>query len=149
MKRIALVLFFIFSSISLFSQTIIVEVSGIRNKEGLIRLAFFTDEVGFKSEQPVLERALAKANVSNGSMTARLDSIPPGVYGIALLDDENRNGKLDYKLLLPKEGVGFSNYEQHGIKRPCFDDFSFILKRNVTIRIPIRLTYYITQKTLP
>jgi uncharacterized protein (DUF2141 family) len=142
MKRTYLFLFLFISSLSLFSQTLMVDVSGIRNNEGLIRLAFFVDEAGFKAEKPVLARAYDKASVLNGNMTVQLDSVQPGTYGIALLDDENRNGKLDYRLILPKEGVGFSNFEQHGFHRPVFNDFSFILKKNVTLRIPIRLTYY-------
>jgi len=142
MKRTCLLMFLIISSLSLFSQTLIVEVSGIRNKDGLIRLAFFKDESSFRAEQPLLSRALEKADVLNGNLTVQLDSVQPGTYGIALLDDENRNGKLDYRLIIPREGIGFSNYVQHSILRPVFSDFSFILKKNVTIRIPIRLTYY-------
>lgn len=142
MKRFSFTLFLFITSLSLFSQTLLVEVTGIRNRDGLIRLAFFVNEVGFRAEEPVLERSLNKTTVINGNLTVRLDSIPPGTYGIALLDDENKNGKLDYKLFLPKEGVGFSNYVHHGIRRPVFDDFSFLLKNNVTLRIPIRLTYY-------
>lgn len=142
MKRSVFFICLFLSSISLFSQSIMVEVIGIRNKDGLIRLAFFTDEAGFRAEQPAFERTLDKSKVLHGNLTAQLDSIPPGVYGIALLDDENKNGKLDYKFLLPKEGVGFSNYEHHGFRKPRFDDFSFILKRSVTLRISIRLLYY-------
>lgn len=142
MKRVIFIAFLFFSSLSLFSQTLVVEVSGIRNKDGLIRLAFFVNQVGFKAEKPVLERSFDKATINSGNLTVRVDSIPPGTYGIALLDDENKNGKLDYALFLPKEGVGFSNYVHHGIRRPAFEDFSFLLKKNVTLRIPIRLTYY-------
>ncbi len=142
MKHRFLFAIFFLLSLSSFSQTLIVELSGIRNKDGLIRLAFFVSETNFKSEKPAFERLLSKTNVLNGNLVVRLDSIPPGSYGIALLDDENKNGKLDYKFILPKEGVGFSNYVHHGIKRPVLSDFSFLLKKNVTLRIPIRLTYY-------
>ena len=142
MKRPFFLIFLFISSFSLFSQTMIVEVSGIRNNEGLIRLAFFVHDAGFRAEQPAFERTLDKSTMANGKLTVQLDSISAGVYGIALLDDENKNGKLDYRMLLPKEGVGFSNYVLHGIRRPHFEDFSFVLKKNVTLRIPIRLTYY-------
>jgi len=142
MKHILLIGLFFFTSLSLFSQTLIVEITGIRNKDGLIRLAFFVSEANFRSEKPTFERLLNKTRVQNGNLVVRLDSIPPGYYGIALLDDENRNGKLDYRFIIPKEGIGFSNYEHHGIKRPVLSDFSFLLKKNVTLRIPIRLTYY-------
>lgn len=142
MKRTLLFLILFFISSSVFSQTLLVEISGIRNREGLIRLAFFVSEAGFRAEKPVFERMLSKTPVQNGNLVVSLDSIPPGTYGIALLDDENKNGKLDYRLILPKEGVGFSNYKHHGIKRPVLSDFSFLVKKNVTLRIPIRLTYY-------
>ena len=142
MKRVSLLALFLFSTIMLFSQSMVVDISGIRNKDGLIRLAFFVDEEGFKSEKPALVCMLEKKRVLNGNLTVHLDSIPPGLYGIALLDDENKNGKLDYKFIIPKEGVGFSNYDQHGIHRPVFSDFSFLLKKNVTLRVPIRLKYY-------
>jgi len=142
MKHILFLFLFFFTSLSLFSQTLVIEISGIRNKDGLIRLAFFVSEANFRSEKPTFERMLDKKPVQNGNLVYRLDSIPPGTYGIALLDDENRNGKLDYRFILPKEGIGFSNYEHHGIKRPVLNDFSFLLKKNVTLRIPIRLTYY-------
>jgi len=142
MKHILFLFLFFFTSLSLFSQTLIVEISGIRNKDGLIRLAFFVSEANFRSEKPTFERMLNKSSVQNGKLVVRLDSIPPGIYGIALLDDENRNGKLDYRFVIPKEGIGFSNYEHHGIKRPVLSNFSFLLKKNVILRIPIRLTYY-------
>lgn len=142
MKRIFFLFLLFFISISAFSQTLIVEISGIRNREGLIRLAFFESEAGFRAEKPAFERMLSKASVQNGNLVVSLDSIPPGTNGIALLDDENNNGKLDYRLILPKEGVGFSNYVHHGIRRPVLSDFSFLVKKNVTLRISIRLTYY-------
>jgi len=142
MKRVSLLALILFANIMLFSQSMVVDISGIRNKDGLIRLAFFINEEGFKSEKPAMVRLLEKNLVFKGNLTIHLDSIPPGLYGIALLDDENRNGKLDYKWVIPKEGIGFSNYDQHGIRRPSFSDFSFLLKKNVTLRVPIRLTYY-------
>lgn len=142
MKRSLILTCTFFLSFSVFSQTLLVEISGIRNREGLIRLAFFVSESGFRAEKPAFERNLSKTPVQNGNLVVRLDSIPPGTYGIALLDDENKNGKLDYRLILPKEGVGFSNYVHHGIRRPVLSDFSFLVKKDVTLRIPIRLTYY-------
>jgi uncharacterized protein (DUF2141 family) len=142
MKRISLLVLLLFSTTLLFSQTLVVDISGIRNKDGLIRLAFFVDDEGFRSETPALVRMLDKSLMLNGNLSVRLDSIPPRLYGIALLDDENQNGKLDYKLVIPKEGIGFSNYDQHGIRRPSFNDFSFLLKKNVTQRVSIRLKYY-------
>jgi uncharacterized protein (DUF2141 family) len=38
------------------------------------------------------------------------EDIPPGTYALAVIHDENMNGKLDTNWLgIPKEGYGFSN----------------------------------------
>lgn len=142
MKFTALCVFFFFFSISVFPQKLLVELSGIRNKDGCIRLAFFRNDSEFLAEQPVLERIVDKSTIRDGNLSVLLDSIPVGEYGIALLDDENKNGKLDYKLIIPKEGVGFSNYVLQGFRRPRFRDFAFLVRKNVTLRVIIRLTYY-------
>lgn len=142
MKFILVFLFLLICSVTTFSQTILVEITGLRNTNGWIRLAIFVDEKGFRAEKPALKRIIEKNMVKNGNLSIRLDSIPAGTCGIALLDDENKNGKLDFRFILPDEGIGFSYYVQKGIKRPHFSDFSFLLKKDVTLRIPIRLTYY-------
>jgi uncharacterized protein (DUF2141 family) len=54
--------------------------------------------------------------------------LPAGQYGIAVLDDENNNGKMDYGLLLPAEGCGFSNYRHAGMRKLKFEDFHFLFK---------------------
>lgn len=142
MKIAILSIVVFFFSISAFSQKLIVELSGIRNQEGWIRLAFFRNDVEFDAEEPSLVRIIDKTKVQSGNLVVTLDSIQPGVYGIALLDDENKNGKLDYSFIVPKEGVGFSNYILRGIRKPRFGDFSFLIRKDATLRIRIRLIYY-------
>jgi uncharacterized protein (DUF2141 family) len=44
-----------------------------------------------------------------------------------VLDDENENGDMDYRLKRPTEGFGFSNYWHKGLFRPKFEDFRFEL----------------------
>lgn len=142
MKHLIVLLFALSCTFTLFSQTLMVEITGLRNNVGWIRLAIFVDEEGFRAEKPAQQRIFEKKSVKNGNLSIRLDSLAAGTYGLALLDDENKNGKLDYRFIIPNEGIGFSYYVQKGIKRPHFSDFSFLLKKDVTLRIPIRLTYY-------
>ena len=50
------------------------------------------------------------------------------------MHDENKNEKIDKKFMLPipKEGVGFSNYESIGLSnRPNFTKASFLVKSNM------------------
>ena len=39
----------------------------------------------------------------------KFDGLPSGTYALALIHDENGNGKLDTMMGIPKEGFGFSN----------------------------------------
>ena len=52
--------------------------------------------------------------------------MPPGTYAIAVLHDENDNGKMDYRLLrLPKEPYGFSNGVVPRLGPPKFEAAAF------------------------
>ncbi|MDD3739704.1 MAG: DUF2141 domain-containing protein [Bacteroidales bacterium] len=121
------------------AQTITVKISGIRNTKGSLKLAFFSSENEFKKEDPKYEKNVNKNNITNGCITVSYDDIPQGKYGIALLDDENNNNKMDYSFFVPSEGFGFSNYILSGFCKPKFDDFSFNFgKENKTIKIVLK-----------
>ena len=52
--------------------------------------------------------------------------IPPGTYALAVIHDENMNGKLDTNWLgIPKEGYGFSNDAKALLSAPSFSAASF------------------------
>ena len=54
------------------------------------------------------------------------EDIPPGTYALAVVHDENMNGKLDTNLLgIPKEGYGFSNDAKALLGAPSFSAASF------------------------
>ncbi len=54
------------------------------------------------------------------------ENIPPGTYALAVVHDENMNGKLDSNWLgIPKEGYGFSNDVKAVHGAPSFSDASF------------------------
>ena len=57
---------------------------------------------------------------------------------VNVLHDENRNGKIEKGFILPKEGIGFSNFETIGFtNRPNFLKASFDVSenKNVTIKM--------------
>ncbi|MCC6370579.1 MAG: DUF2141 domain-containing protein, partial [Bacteroidia bacterium] len=68
------------------------------------------------------------------------DDLKPGVYGIAILDDENTNEKMDYGWFLPKEGFGFSDYYHSNMSHPKFESFDFVLKKEAK-KVEIKLRY--------
>lgn len=122
------------------SQNIDFTISGIRSKNGTIRLAFYTSAKNFEDEKPFMTKTVQKTNLKNGTLTVSYTGLSAGLYGVALLDDENSNREMDYGLVLPKEGFGFSDYYHSGMSRPTFDLFDFYLK-NETKNIRIKVRY--------
>jgi len=115
-----------------------INITQIRSNSGVIKVQVFTDESSFKKSKPIKNIAVSKEHVNKGSLSTKIQ-LPNGTYGIAILDDENNNGKMDYGLMMPKEGFGFSNYYLSGMKRPAFDDFKFSLNNtNVTVAVKTR-----------
>ena len=76
--------------------------------------------------------------MKDGGLVYRFTGIKKGIYGLAVLDDENRNTKMDYGWIMPKEGFGFGNYLHRGWNSPHFDDFKFNLKSDKQVLIVVR-----------
>jgi uncharacterized protein (DUF2141 family) len=56
------------------------------------------------------------------TVTVTWEDIPPGVYGVVALHDENSNRKLDRNIFgVPKEGFGFANNPHVGLSAPPFE----------------------------
>jgi len=123
------------------SQTLDVCIKNIHGMNGQICVAVFADEAGFEAEKTVWRTICPKSKVVNGELHMKIH-MQPGKYGLSVLDDENENRKMDYKLFgIPREGFGFSNYYQKPLRKPVFDDFSFVVEKNVTMQITIMMRY--------
>jgi len=65
--------------------------------------------------------------------------LPEGVYLVSTYLDSNFNNKLDYNFLgIPKEQYGFSNNEISNFRRPKFNEASFELKIDSSLKIRLR-----------
>ncbi len=62
---------------------------------------------------------------SGESGSIRFAGIAPGRYALLVIHDENRNGKLDTTLGLPREGFGFSRNPALRMGPPRYDDVNF------------------------
>jgi len=137
-KTISACLTFLLSYIALNSQNVEVIIKGIRSERGQVSIGVYKDEDSFRKEKAFLNFLFPKETISAGEMRIRL-TLEPGVYGLASLDDENNDGKMEYNIIgIPKEGFGFSNFYLSGFSRPKFEDFKFIVnpgeKKSITIR---------------
>lgn len=140
MKNTLVVLIFLFFVCSAYSQTLHIQVSGMRNSSGNIRLAFYNTSQSFDAEKPLFIRTVPKKEIIKNKHNISYHDLKPGTYGIAILDDENANEKMDYGLILPKEGFGFSDYYHSGMTRPKFEKFDFELKKEIK-QVEIKIRY--------
>ena len=88
----------------------------------------------------------AKANIFIGfkervglGIFKKTFKLPKGVYLISVYLDSNFNNKLDYNFLgIPKEQYGFSNNEIGNLRKPKFNEGSFELINDSSLKIRLR-----------
>ncbi len=137
--RIALGLLLCSSGIH--AQVVQIEITGIRSVEGQFLIDVYPDEKAFQKERPILSKKFQKEGLQGDRMMVQLE-LAPGTYGFTLVDDENSNGKMDYKLIgATKEGFGFSNFYLSAFKKPAFEDFSFVLEKDQVIMVTMKIRY--------
>jgi uncharacterized protein (DUF2141 family) len=103
-----------------------VKVLNIRNSNGTVACALFESAAGFPEE--FLHSATNVMVIKIRDTQARCDfeDIPPGTYALAVIHDENMNGRLDTNVLrIPTEGYGFSNDARAWFGAPSFSAASF------------------------
>ncbi len=115
-----------------------VNVEKLRNYEGIVQFALYNKEGSIPDENFKKCYKILKANIVNGSSTITFHGIPSGKYAVNILHDENNNGKIDKGFLLPKEGIGFSNFKTIGLSnKPSFLKASFDFNSDKIIKVTI------------
>jgi uncharacterized protein (DUF2141 family) len=104
------------------TATLAITVHNISDAGGDIRLGVY-DEKNFaeKGGVPVARKV---THARGATMTLTLDDIPPGTYGVKVLQDLNRNGQFDMGLK-GVEPFGFSNDPAITGGLPPFDEVKF------------------------
>lgn len=120
------------------SITLTVTVKNIRSKKGRIQLQVYRNQTSFGAETPYKQVYVSKADAQDHNLTYKFKDLKPGTYGLALLDDENSNKKMDYSWLIPTEGFGFSDYYHTGWSKPKFHQFKFSFTEDKKVSIKIR-----------
>lgn len=119
-------------------HTITVNISNIRSSKGRIQLQVYRSEESFAAENPYKVLYVSKKGMSNKSLSYTIYGLKSDTYGIALLDDENANKEMDYGLVMPEEGFGFSDYYHTAWSKPKFKQFKFDLSSNKSVQMKIR-----------
>lgn len=126
------------SSSSSGTFSVSVTVKKLRNAKGSVQIQVYKDQTSFADEKPWKTYSFSKKSVSGGQLSFKITDLPKGTYGFALLDDENNNKEMDYGLLMPKEGFGFSDYYHTSWSRPVFNDFKFDLSADKKVYMTVR-----------
>ena len=118
----------------LFSLT--VETNNLRNNEGSVVFALYNREDGIPDEHYKKYYKKMVGKIENHSASAIFNNLPVGKYAVNILHDEDNNGKIKKGFILPKEGIGFSNYQSIGIgNKPKFSKASFMLDSDLKINV--------------
>jgi uncharacterized protein (DUF2141 family) len=103
-----------------------VKILDIRNSTGSVACALFESPEGFPIEFLRSATNVMVIKVRKSQARCDFEDIPPGIYALAVIHDENMNGELDTNVLgIPKEGYGFSNDARAWFGAPSFTDASF------------------------
>jgi len=103
-----------------------VKILDIRNSTGTVACALFESPEGFPGEFLRFATNIMIIKIRESQARCDFEDIPPGTYAMAVVHDENMNGKLDTNWLgIPMEGYGFSNDAKALLGPPSFAAASF------------------------
>ena len=118
---------------------ITVTVTNLRNADGVVLACMTASEKSFPKCRGVAGTKSSRVDAHEGQLTLTFDDVKPGHYAIALLHDENGNGKADRALgMMPREGFGFSRDAKVRMGPPKFSDAAVDIgakDRQLTIRM--------------
>jgi uncharacterized protein (DUF2141 family) len=120
--------------------TIVVIAKDLKDSKGRIGAALFKSADGFpKDSKKAFKRGRCK--IKDKKAQIEFKDLPYGEYAVALIHDENENGKMDYNAIgIPKEGYGFSNDAKGMLGPPDYKDAKFKLD-SAKKDAPIKLNY--------
>lgn len=121
---------------------VVITVTDLRSAKGVVRACMTTRADIFPRciKDPTAHRTVVPAGES---IEIRFKGVEPGEYAIALLHDENDNGKADRALgMMPKEGYGFSRDAPVRMAPPKFKDAVFKIEEGLS-RVSIRMRYFL------
>ena len=147
MKRITRTLLFGLIAILLFSfsdqqgssrYSLTVKVDHLRNSKGVVQISIYNKDGSIPDEKFKKYFKQKVVQISGNTATYTFVGLPKGKYAVNILHDENKNGMIDKRFIMPKEGIGFSNFNSIGFSnKPNFKKASFELNGDKEIDIKI------------
>jgi uncharacterized protein (DUF2141 family) len=118
-----------------------VTFESVRNAKGLIRACLTRDPLHFPHcDADPAARKLSIPAAAGAKLS--FHDVAPGDYAISALHDENRDGKLNTRIGIPREGFGFSNNPVVRMSAPKFKAARFVVGA-AAVSETIRLQYFL------
>ncbi|MDA3868228.1 MAG: DUF2141 domain-containing protein [Salinivirgaceae bacterium] len=135
---VLIVLFYSFQNKTETTYSLTVNAKGLRNSDGVVQFALYNKEGSIPDAHYKKYYRKLTAKIVNGTSEVTFLNIPIGNYAINILHDEDVDGKIKKGIILPKEGIGFSNYQSIGLlNKPEFGKASFNLTSDKTLDVKI------------
>ncbi|PXX91837.1 hypothetical protein DIT71_08260 [Marinobacter vulgaris] len=118
-----------------------VKIPNIKNSTGTVACALFESPEGFPTEFLHSATNIMMMKIRDTKARCNFLDIPPGTYALAVIHDENMDGKLNTNFLgIPTEGFGFSSGAEAAMGAPSFEAASFSYDGQ-NLDLTIRLNY--------
>ena len=138
MASLILIMFSSFSYQRQETHSLTIDVNELRNSKGTVQFALYNREDAFPDDRYKKYLKKLTGRIVNGSSSVTFENLPEGRYAVNILHDENNDGKIKKGIILPKEGIGFSNYKSIGLSnKPTFSKASFIVPVDKNIKVNI------------
>ena len=115
-----------------------IEVTAIpSDKKGNLRIGIFKKEGYPNAEKAINGKVLP---VTSNKMLVNFPNFQAGIYGVAVIHDNDKNGKLSKNAFgYPTEAYGFSNNKFGTFGPPEFEEISFKVNEGKHTTISIKL----------
>lgn len=118
--------------------TLTVEVHDLRNENGMVQFALYNRDGSIPDEKFQKTYKIGRSSIVDHSSTYKFTDLPPGMYAVNILHDENNNQIIDKGIIKPKEGIGFSKFTTIGFSnRPSFLRAMIELTGDRTIEVKV------------
>jgi len=119
------------------AQTLKIDLHGVQNDKGNIRVGLYSDPKGFRKEAQALK--VIEVPAKKGTVAVEFPGLQAGWYAVMAYHDEDSNGRLNLLLgMYPTEGYGLSN-NPSVFGPPTFEDSSFRIEdKDLHINIDAR-----------
>ena len=119
--------------------TLRVDVSSFKNKSGFLGCRLFAQSSGFPDGAGA---ANLKQPIAGTTASCTFENVAPGTYAVAVIHDENSNGRLDKSFFgVPTEGYGVSNNHTYGMSSPKWDESRFTVAAGESKTLNVSLRY--------